>query len=225
MDKILHTISSSSANSMSVLNPDISLQKYVPVDLSIANETIETIDIGNYSICQKYIDEVLKTGDAIVAYGGYLEKRPLYSNKPGFTKDGIQRNIHLGIDFWTKTGTSVLAPLDGKVHSFKNNSTLGDYGPTIILAHQVDKIDFYTLYGHLSLESLENLYIGKEFEKGEVIAFLGSPEINVGYAPHLHFQIICDMQGNMGNYPGVCAEQDLEFYSENCPNPNLLLKI
>jgi hypothetical protein len=41
-----------------------------------------------------------------------------------------------------------LAALDGRVHSFQNNDSLGNYGPTIILEHQVEDLTFYTLYGH-----------------------------------------------------------------------------
>ena len=67
--------------------------------------------------------------------------------------------------------------------------------------------------------------IGTTVKKGEIIATLGSSPINGDYAPHLHFQIIIDIQNKIGDYPGVCSKNNLEFYSQNCPNPNLLLKI
>ncbi|WP_339838493.1 hypothetical protein [uncultured Maribacter sp.] len=60
---------------------------------------------------------------------------------------------------------------------------------------------FYTLYGHLSIDSLDGLFINKQFNAGEILGRLGTPNINVNYAPHLHFQIIRDLQGNMGDYP------------------------
>jgi hypothetical protein len=41
----------------------------------------------------------------------------------------------------------------------------------------------------------------------------------------LHFQIINDMQGKKGDYPGVSSKKELAFYKKNCPDPNLLLKI
>ena len=59
-----------------------------------------------------------------------------------------ERNIHLGVDIWAKEGTKVLAALDGEIHSFKNNTNHGDYGPCIILKHQLEESVFYTLYGH-----------------------------------------------------------------------------
>ena len=208
-----------------ILDSAIPLTKYSPIDLSDCNEAIEGIDITNHLVCQKYIDLVLANNKAHVAFGGYLEKRSLYADKTGFNKTGEPRNIHLGLDFWSKEGTAVLAPLDGRVHSFKNNNTHGDYGPTIVLEHAMDNLKFFTLYGHLSLDSLDEIYEGKKIEKGQVLGRLGSPKINVGYAPHLHFQIIRDLENNYGDYPGVCSEDKLDFYRKNCPDPNLLLKI
>jgi len=111
------------------------------------------------------------------------------------------------------------------VHSFKNNTNFGDYGPTIILKHRIENIEFYTLYGHLSLESIENLNVGQTFKQGEQIATLGDAKVNGDYPPHLHFQIIKDMQDYVGDYPGVCSKQDLEFYMQNCPNPEILFKL
>ena len=86
-------------------------------------------------------------------------------------------------------------------------------------------IKFYTLYGHLSAESLTNLEIGKVFLKGEKIATLGNYPINGDYAPHLHFQIIKNIEEYKGDYPGVCSATTLDYYLNNCPDPNLLLKL
>ncbi len=208
-----------------VLDESIKLDDYCVLDLSINNKELDIVNIGNPNLCQGYIDKVLERGNAQVAFGGYLEKRNLYSNNDNFSEFNSKRNIHLGIDFWTKAGTKVIAPKKGKVHSFQNNNATGDYGPTIILEHYYENIKFHTLYGHLSIQSLENLTIGQIFDKGETIATLGTPDINVNYAPHLHFQIIIDMEGKKGDYPGVCSEGTLAFYSENCPNPNLLLHL
>lgn len=206
-----------------VLDKTITIDQYCSLDLSITNEELKQINIGNSDTCQYYIDSVLERCKAKVAWGGYFEKRNLYSSNENFSELNTKRNIHLGVDFWTTAGTNVIAPLKGKVHSFQNNKAIGDYGPTIILEHFFENTKFHTLYGHLSLASIDNLNIGKVFEAGETIATLGTPDINVNYAPHLHFQIILDMEGKKGDYPGVCSEEALEFYSKNCPNPNLLL--
>lgn len=225
MDEIHQILESCSKKSIPLLDTTIPIQAYTPLNLSFSNEKLKNLDIIDHTVCQRYIDGVLINNDALIAYGGYLEKRPLYSDKSEFTIDGVTRNVHLGIDFWTSADTKVLAPIEGEIHSFKNNDTFGDYGPTIVLQHELKNVTFFTLYGHLSVESLKELCIGKKFKKGETLATLGTPGINVGYAPHLHFQIIRDIGDYMGDYPGVCAKKDLEFYSKNCPDPNLLLKI
>jgi len=209
-----------------ILDDSISLSKYTQLDLSVKNVALKKLNMASPIVCQSYIDSVLKRNNAVVAYGGYLEQRGLYSNNSHFNGLGQElRNIHLGVDFWAKAGTKVLAPISGKVHSFKNNRTKGDYGPTIILSHSINDLAFYTLYGHLSLESLDDLYIGKEFFTGQALAFLGTPEVNVNYAPHLHFQLIKDLGIHKGDFPGVCTTKDKEYYTDNCPNPELLLKV
>lgn len=211
---------------IAILDASIPFEKYTSLNLSVTNPDIAGIDMGNPETCQTYIDSVLASGGAQVAYGGYLEQRSLYANNPNFNFDGTAiRNIHLGVDFWTIAGTKVLAPLEGVVHSFKNNAMTGDYGPTIVLGHVVQGIPFYALYGHLSLTSLDGLFTGKQFQKGDVIGTLGTSDINVNYAPHLHFQIIQDIGTYQGDYPGVCTTKELEYYKENCPNPLFLLKV
>ncbi len=225
MNTLEKLLISYSEKAIPILDNSLPIISYVPLNLSVENPDLKQLDITDPSECQSYIESVLKAQKGLVAYGGYLEKRNLYDDKGNFNSADQSRNIHLGIDYWAPAGTKVIVPLDGKVHSFKNNNVIGDYGPTIILEHHFNNSILYTLYGHLSLESLSGLNVGKPFSCGDVLATLGTPDINVNYAPHLHFQIIKDLQGNMGDYPGVCSKPHLDFYKKNCPDPNLLLKI
>ncbi len=201
-------------------------QDYLAIDLSVENEELKRIDLTSPEAMQQYIQDQLAHSAKKVAFGGYLEKRNLYKRSEHFsavTTD--ERNIHIGMDIWAPADTSIQSPLEGKIHSFQNNINFGDYGPTIILEHLVQGIQFYTLYGHLSLASLDELKVGQQVEKGQKIAELGAPKINGDYAPHLHFQVIKNMQQKTGDYPGVCSKNNLVFYAENCPDPNILLKI
>ena len=209
-----------------VLDSHISLQDYCLLDLSVNNQELKTINTSNSKDLEAYIFGFIKSQNAKVAFGGYNETRNLYQRSLHFNQQDTttERNIHLGVDLWMEAGTPVFAPLKGKIHSFKNNTNYGDYGPTIILEHHVDGVTFHTLYGHLSLESLTSLKVGQTFNSGESIATLGDASVNGDYPPHLHFQIIKDMQGLKGDYPGVCSRLDLNFYLSNCPDPNLLLK-
>ena len=185
------------------------------------------MNISSSDDLEAFIWNHMKANNAKVAYGGYIETRGIYNRSRHFNKldKATERNIHLGLDLWIEANAPIYAPLDGRVHSFNNNDNFGDYGPTILLEHQFDNIKFYTLYGHLSLESLENKKVGSQVTKGEQIAALGTAEVNGDYPPHLHFQIILDLQENSGDYPGVCSQQDVEFYKKNCPDPKLLLDL
>lgn len=209
-----------------VIDQNIDYSNYVAINLSSENKELALLNSTNAAVFENYIENYLSKNNTKVAFGGYLEKRNLYKRSAVFNDtDTKERDIHIGLDLWIKAGTPVLAALDGKTHSFQNNTALGDYGPTIILEHEIDGVTFYTLYGHLSLESLDGKQIGDVVKKGQIIAELGAAPINGDYAPHLHFQIILDLEGKFGDYPGVCNVEDLDFYLQNCPDPNLLLKI
>ena len=213
-----------STGTIQILDSKISLSAYCKIDLSATNVALKAFDITEPESCQMYIDTILESNKAEVAFGGYLEKRALYAKSERFQDIG-KRDIHLGMDFWCKAGTKVIVPLEGTVHSFNNNADTGNYGPTILLEHQVEDTIFYTLYGHLSLESIYEMEVGTYFNRGEVLGTLGTPDINVNYAPHLHFQIILDVEGYYGDYPGVASLNNLDFYKKNCPNPNGLLQM
>lgn len=209
-----------------VIEDSIPYSEYTPIDLSVSNTDLSKINMENAGDFENYIENILQKNDAKVAYGGYNEKRNLYKSSLLFNnEENEERNIHIGMDLWIKAGTPILASLDGIVHGFDFNAGKGNYGPTIILKHSVDTLTFYTLYGHLSIESIENLEIGTYFRKGQKIGTLGDSAVNGGYAPHLHFQIIKEIKDYLGDYPGVCSKKDLIYYLENCPDPNLLLKI
>ena len=118
-----------------------------------------------------------------------------------------------------------MSPLNGIVHSYAFNNAFGDYGTTIIVTHNLDGMVFHSLYGHLSLNSIKNMQEGDVVKKGDVIAEFGIPFENGHWPPHLHFQLIIDMEGMKGDYPGVCALSEKEKYLNNCPDPDLVLQM
>jgi len=208
------------------IDSEILFDQYCTIDLSARNADLNNFDVSFSSAWEDYITSLLKRNNAKVAYGGYLEVRNLYDRSDYFqaASEYDKRNIHLGIDFWCEAGTNICAFQDGQVHSFANNKNYGDYGPTIILEHKIGKEKLYSLYGHLSKKSLETLEIGQRIEKGQNFATIGTSEVNGDYAPHLHFQVIKDLQGKFGDYPGVSSKINLEFFKMNCPDPLSLIQ-
>lgn len=224
MDSFVSFLDGISSKSLYVFDKRIPLSKYVPIDLSSGNKLLQEVDVSLSSFLEKFINKQIKKLNGLVGFGGYNESRTIYQRSTHFNTKN-ERNIHLGVDLWCPAGTDVYTPLDATVHSFKNNTNYGDYGPTIILQHTIKGIVFYTLYGHLSLQSVASLKKGQVFKQGDAIGVLGDAKVNGDYPPHVHFQIIKDIQDFKGDYPGVCNKNDLEFYLDNCPNPELLLKL
>lgn len=193
------------------------------IDLSINNRPLQELVPNNVASWEKFIWNDMKEKGAKVAAGGYGEERTFYLNSELFTSGEEPRIIHMGIDIWAVEDTSIAAPLDGVIHSFQDNQSYLDYGPAIILQHELEGVVFHTLYGHLNRKSLEGKRLGQSVQAGEVFAALGSEQVNGGWPPHLHFQIIKDMQGMKGDFQGLCSKSNKEEFSKNCPDPNLLL--
>jgi len=165
-----------------------------------------------------HVESVLQASAHGFAWGGYLEQRKIYLESDHFFQAGSPRDIHLGIDIWTDAGSPVFAPLDGKIHSFEDNAGFCNYGPTLILEHHFGET-FYTLYGHLSRSSIDGLQVGAWVKKGQPLCTLGAWEVNGNWPPHLHFQVIRDLEGWTGDYPGACTFEEKEKFAKNCPDP------
>lgn len=200
-------------------------EKVCLLDFSPHNSELLAIDVADTVVFSQYVEKVLADKKALAGVGGYMEWREIYRRSRLFDGEGEDRCIHLGVDIWAPGLTPVHTPLAGKVHSMKDNEGYGNYGGTIIMEHQIENTTLYTLYGHLSLASVEGVGVGQEFEKGEVIGALGIEEENGHWPPHLHFQLMFDMLGNWGDFPGVCTRSEQPKYEAICPNPNWLLRL
>ncbi|MDO3626585.1 peptidoglycan DD-metalloendopeptidase family protein [Mucilaginibacter sp. BT774] len=193
-------------------------------DFSASNTELSPEDILDTQRFSAWVNSKLSENNCRYGIGGYMEHRTLYARSELFNTEDEPRRLHLGVDIWADAGTPVYAPLKGIVHSFQNNNNFGDYGPTIILQHDLDGLTLYTLYGHLNRESIVELTVGKPIAKDEQIAVFGNQEVNGHWPPHLHFQLMFDMEGKRGDYPGVGYYSERENYLQNIPDPNLILR-
>lgn len=197
-------------------------EKLFHFDFTSANTELSVSEISDTNVFSQYINDKLKNSGSKYGIGGYKENRTLYRRSKLFNGEE-PRSIHLGIDIWGPAGTKVYAPLGGVIHSFAFNDNFGDYGATVILLHQLDRIIFYTLYGHLSLHDIAGLNEGSYIIRGQQIGHFGEAKENGNWPPHLHFQVIKDMRESKGDYPGVCALRESKEYLANCPDADLVL--
>jgi 4-aminobutyrate aminotransferase-like enzyme/Ser/Thr protein kinase RdoA (MazF antagonist) len=200
------------------------------IDLSVTSTFLENYNETNNDVeFENKINQIHHDQPDTILVGGYKEPRTVYTtdNFKQITNDGFcYRTLHLGVDFWSKADEEIFVPYDGEIVTLHNNNYYKDYGPLIIVKHAIDRDTvFYTLYGHLSLESLDAHYIGKQIKKGEYLASLGSSQVNGNWPPHLHFQIILDLMGHSNNFDGVGSIREWQVYKSICPDPNLIFNI
>ncbi|WP_214073866.1 peptidoglycan DD-metalloendopeptidase family protein [Mucilaginibacter sp. dw_454] len=207
-----------------VVDYDPAADKLYPFDFTAANTELDIDTISDSERFSDWINAKLAKTNSRYGIGGYMEHRTLYARSPLFDTDDEPRRLHLGVDVWAEAGTLVYSPLDGIVHSFQDNNNFGDYGPTIILQHNLNGLTLYSLYGHLDRESLTGLTAGQSIAKNKKIAALGNVNENGHWPPHLHFQLMFDMEGKVGDYPGVARFSEKEKHLHNIPDPNLILR-
>ncbi|WP_226389843.1 peptidoglycan DD-metalloendopeptidase family protein [Penaeicola halotolerans] len=224
MHQIATILKAHQADIKPIMGQALSQDRTMKMDFSPTNGDLEKIDLLNTIAFDAYVSELLAKEQKTYGVGGYMEKRAIYQRSEVFLTDpGDFRNIHLGVDIWTTAGHPVYAPLDGVVHSFQDNAGFGNYGPTIILAHKLSNFTFFTLYGHLSLIDLKGLAVGKSINAGDAFCTVGPHPENGHWPPHLHFQVMTSMLNMTGDFPGVCREEDQEWFKLICPDPNLIL--
>jgi 4-aminobutyrate aminotransferase-like enzyme/Ser/Thr protein kinase RdoA (MazF antagonist) len=215
-----------------VVRPDVRGDAVAVLDLSVGSLDIANVrEVQSLEAFSALVDRRTGLGQesARVGIGRYDEARLVYVTdlfRHVNNWEVENRTVHIGLDVFLPAGSEVRAPLRGAVHSFRNNAGAGDYGPTVVLEHDPeDGLRFYTLYGHLDEASLEGLAIGHIFAAGDVLGHLGAPQVNGGWPPHLHFQVITDLLGRQGDFPGVAAPSERSIYLDLCPDPNLVLGI
>ena len=189
-----------------LFNPALTRDNTIYMDLSLSNNLFE--GLGEFEKDAAILRKLRDAG-VLAGVGGYLENRSVYEESELLDSD-VEPSIHIGVDVFMPDGVSVYAPLDGEVHSFANRKAIGDYGPVIILRHRLNNFVFHTLYGHLSEASLNGLTDGRVIVHGEKIANIGPRLVNGNWPPHLHFQLIQDMQEYRGDYPAVVRPAELD---------------
>ena len=195
-----------------------------PFDFTSKNTSLTAEILADTTSFSNWVNEQLSAQRCRYGIGGYNEHRTIYTRSAHFDTEEEPRRLHLGVDIWGEAATPVYNFHDATVHSFQFNDNFGDYGATIILQYDFEGLIFHALYGHLDLASLNGLQVGQCIPAGTQIARFGTPAENGHWPPHLHFQLIFDMKGLHGDYPGVCRFSERELYLANSPDPTAILQ-
>lgn len=206
-----------------VISKSYEKSSWVHLNLSPTNPILAAMGPRNPTAFTDFINDEIERLGGKTGYGGVFEDRRWYQQSDVFGSGEEVRNLHIGLDVWVSAGVPVVCPIDGVIHSLKDNDQFLDYGPTIILEHAFKDEIFYSLYGHLSRQSLQDKEVGQKVIKGAEFAWIGSPPINGDWPPHLHFQLMLDMMKIKGDFPGVCSPSKRALYEAVCPNPMVLL--
>jgi 4-aminobutyrate aminotransferase-like enzyme/Ser/Thr protein kinase RdoA (MazF antagonist) len=212
----------------SVVEPDVRSAHATQFDLSVGSTLLAGDERENAAgpLTERLFAQLRNAG-ASIGINGYDEARVFYTSAAfaGPAPLSETRTIHMAIDLTLPAGSALYAPLAGVVHGLVDATDRLDYGPVIVLRHMANETTFYTLYGHLSRESLAGLRVGQPVKRGERIGWIGAAPINGDWWPHVHFQIITDMLDIACNFNGSALASQREVWRSISPDPNLILGI
>jgi 4-aminobutyrate aminotransferase-like enzyme/Ser/Thr protein kinase RdoA (MazF antagonist) len=215
----------------SLIDIDVQSKPVTVIDFSVGSlEYGDLHEISDTQALAALVANRLHKDDAVVGVGRYNEARLVYRDEKNlaFAQDGLEsRTIHLGMELFLAVGSPIKVPLDGVIHSIQNNPGFRSNGPTIILEHSVkeDDLKFFTLYAHLSSDSLEKYTVGQRVRKGELIGKVGDITANGGWPSSVRFQLISDIFDWKGDFPHAALPSQRKVWLSICPDPNNILRI
>src|SRR5205814_10344875 len=176
--KITRWLIASGGSAASILDADTRTAPSVVFDLSVGSTLLGAKPGGanDQEVGEKLSAEMKRAGAAF-GVGRYDERSEEHTSElfgaSGNPTDE-RRTVHLGMDLFVAPGTRLRAPLAGAVHIAANNSDPQDYGPLVILRHETSNGEkFFTLYGHLTKETLAALKPGQRIGRGQGFAQVG----------------------------------------------------
>lgn len=222
--KITRWLKANGAAFAPVVEPDVRQAPSVVFDFGVESLLTprpgETLDPH---ASERQLRDAMRDAGAEVGIGRYDEVRLVYNSAAFVSSQGERRTVHLGMDLFQEAGSAVYAPMDAVVEACGYRDGHLDYGGVVVLRHEAEGVEFFTLYGHLSPDS--ELEPGQRVLGGEQLGKLGTPQENGGWAPHLHFQVICDLLNMEPAFPGVALPSQRRTWLSLCPNPNHVLGV
>lgn len=228
-ESVQRWIKQNAGTAAAVIPQDLRKEDCLVLDLGVSSRFLSADPAtATEPVLTRKLQQALEAAKCPAAVGRYNEVRPLYSAPQFGSSENPtheRRTVHLGIDLFVEPGTAISAPFDGTVHAIADNAQPFDYGPVIILKHEGGGEEFFTLYGHLSSDSLVAVSVGQRLRRGEKFANVGTTAENGGWTPHLHLQIIVDLLDLSTDFPGVAHASQRDIYTSLSPDPNIILGI
>ena len=202
-------------------------------ELLLLDQAIDSRDLAFLSLDEedptaRFILDTSRNNPDKTLIGRYDEIRLVYlqdSFKAPSEEIQEYRCVHLGIDIFALPGTPVQSPMDGEVYAVDKHPAKYDWGTYVCIKHTLDDLSFFTIYGHLSCDSVKHLVVGNQIKAGDYIGCVGNMSENGGWNPHLHFQIVIDVLNLPHNFPGVASYTQRNIYLSLCPDPQSIIGI
>lgn len=225
-ERVIAWLRANSGSFASVLELDVRREPCLLLDFSAKGALVGASGSDNAEpALSARIRHAMHDAGVRLAAGAYDELRPPYATAAN--ADAVDpRSVHLGVDLFVEPGMMVHAPIAGVVHDVGESRSALGYGPTVVIRHEADDLaQFFTLYGHLDRDALTRCTPGRAVGLGVQLGRVGTPAVNGGWTPHLHFQLIADLLGLGRRFPGVGRLSQREAWRLLSPNPNLVLGI
>jgi len=123
--------------------------------------------------------------DKYYTYGGFGEDRvELWS---GFERS-VEKMVHLGVDFNNLPEYEPVCALAGGkvIHVMLDESPFNGWGGRVMIQDDT----YVYLYGHLFPDAAYLVEEDDDIAEGDIVGYVGPPEMNGGWFPHLHLQIM-----------------------------------
>lgn len=159
-------------------------------------------------------------------YGGWMEDRSIIWSDTYLKDTGAF--LHLGIDITVPAGTLVHAVASGEIlHVGTDVPFVGGWGGHVVQRIVYQGKSCALIYAHLgTIQATEKTV----WEKGSEIGAVGDKDENGHWSPHLHVQIVRDIEGVTDwqrflddEIDGYGKVVDIADWARRCPDPTSLI--
>ncbi len=161
-------------------------------------------------------------------YGGWMENRTRLLSDVKYLRKN-KTFLHLGIDLSFDAGTCIFAIGDGPIVHIGTDSPLkGGWGGHVLQMIKFKGKPHLLIYCHLGfIQEKDRL---RTISKGDFIGLVGNKNENGGWGPHLHLQLVSDVDHviNWAHFmdkeiDGYGKVKDIAYWAKRCPDPTSLI--